>query len=432
MQATSPTFYGTVTLNGSIVCAPTTGRKIDIYSDGATIYGFGLNDFEYCVFGGAGSSLTYRVAREGAIDLAGDVVFRAGTPGIQLPAGATLAIGAHNLTLSAAGALLVDGAPLSGGGGASGTAAITGGTIDNAAIGGTTPAPGTFSTLASATNVVIGGSALAATPAMYLNAAAGQVKQFVFQSGGSIRWTIGSNNAAETGSNAGSDFAFARWDDAGNWLGNAIAITRATGAVLIPNADVEGGTIDATPIGGTIPAAGRFTTLAATASLTAKFVLAAPNAANGAPVWRQLLASDISGLGTFATANTATPPTIGNTTPAPGTFTTLTHTGFLLRSMATGLTASTTNTQAGALGLTASVNIVTTAATNSAVRLPNAAPATGTAAEIMVRNNGANAMNCFPPTNGIINSLAANAAISIPAGTAMRFVQTSATQYYTV
>lgn len=347
MQASDPTFYGTVTLNGSIVCSPTTGRKIDIYSDGATIYGFGLNDFEFGIFGGEGSSLCYRVAVPGAVDLAAPVVFRANTAGISLPTGATLAIGANNLTLDAAGALLVNGAPLSGGGGASGTASITGGTINGATVGATTAAAGRFTTL----------------------------------------FTTG--------------------------------------------ADIEGGTIDATAIGNTTPAAIRGTTLALTGSLTARFVFAAPNTAAGAPTWRQLLASDISGLGTLATANAATPPVIGNTTPAAITATTLTHTGFLLRSMTTGLTASTTNTQAGALALTASVNNITTAAANTAVRLPNAAPATGTAAEIIVRNGGANAVNVFPATSSSINALAANAAFSLAAGASARFLQLSATLYIT-
>lgn len=297
MQATDPVFYGgtingILTLNGLIACAPSTGRKIDIYNDGATIYGFGLNDFESCIFGGADSALTYRVAEPGLIDLAGRVVFRADTAGITAPA------------------------------------------------------------------------------------------------------------------------------------------------------------------------------LALTGSLTAKFVLAAPNAANGAPTWRQLLSTDISGLGTFATANAAIPPAIGTTTPAAGAFTTLsasgavsgsgftalfaappaiggttantgrfstlTTTGQVLRPFAGNLTASATNTQAGALGLAALLNVVTTAAANTAVRLPNAAPAAGTFAEIIVRNQGANAVNCFPPTSGVINALAANAAISIPAGTVMHFGQTSATQYYVI
>ncbi len=301
MQASNPTFYGTVTLNGSIVCAPTTGRKIDIYSDGATIYGMGLNDFEYCIFGGAGSAFSYRIAREGATDLAGDIALFVNAAGIGLPVGAVISWGTNTLRVDPTGALLVNGAPLAGGGGATGTASITGGTINGATIGGTTPAPVTATALAATTQATVGTNTLAQTAALYFNAAAGQVRQFVYQTAGSIRWTIGANNAAETGANAGSDFAFARWSDAGAFIANAIAIARATGAVAIPNLAATGGSIDGTTVGATTPAAGTFTglsavTLALSGSQTAKFVLAAPNAVNGAPGWRQLVASDVTNL----------------------------------------------------------------------------------------------------------------------------------------
>lgn len=291
MQATDPVFYGgtlngVLNLNGRIACSPVTGRKIDIYNDGGTIYGLGLNDFEYCIFGGEGSALTYRIARAGALDLAGDIALYVNATGLGLPAGNPISWGSNTLLVNAAGALLVNGAPVGGGGGSYNAAAvaITGGTINGTSVGATTAAAGRFSTLFSA------------------------------------------------------------------------------------SVDLEGGTIDATAI--------------------------------------------------------------GNTTAGTGRFSTLTATGFLQRSTAAALTASTTNTQAGALGLTASINIVTTAAANSAVRLPNAAPAAGMAAEIVVRNNGAGTMNCYPPVNARINSLAVNALIAIAAGTAMTFQQTSATQYY--
>lgn len=319
MQATDPVFYGgtvngVLTLNGRIACSPVTGRKIDIYSDGSTIYGFGLNDLEYCVFGGEGSAFTYRIAKPGAVDLAGEIALFVNAAGVGVPVGRPISWGSNTLLVDASGALLVNGAAISGGG-ASGTAAITGGTINGATVGATTAAAGRFTTLFSA------------------------------------------------------------------------------------NVDLEGGAIDNTPIGVTTASTGRFTTLALTGSLAAKSVLAAPNAAAGAPAWRQLLYTDLS--------------------------------GYPQQTSATGLTASTTNTQAGALGLAAAVNNITTAAANSAVRLPNAAPATGFAAEIIVRNGGANAVNCFPPTGSSINALAANAAFSLAAGASARFQQLTATLYIT-
>lgn len=229
-----------------------------------------------------------------------------------------------------------------------------------------------------------------------------------------------------------NDFEFCLFGGAGSRLTYRVAATGAPDLAGIVEFQVTDTGINATDIGVTTPGVLRCTTLAVTGSLTAKFVLATPNAAAGAPGWRQLLASDISGLGTFATANTAAPPAIGDTTANTGRFSTLTATGQVLRTFAGNLTASATNTQAGALGLTALLNVITTAAANTAVRLPNAAPVAGTFAEIIVRNQGANAVNCFPATSGVINALAANTAISIPAGTVMHFGQTSATQYYVI
>lgn len=203
-----------------------------------------------------------------------------------------------------------------------------------------------------------------------LNGVAAAQRSVDYQTGGLIRWQFGVTGGTEGGSNAGSDFFVDAFNDAGTYIATGIRIARATARVTMSaGAVITGGSLDNAPVGAT-------------------------------------------------TANT-------------GRFTTLTHTGFLLRSMATGLTASTTNTQAGALGLTASVNNITTAAASSAVRLPAVALATGTAAEIIVRNGGANAVNVYPPTSAAINALAANAAFSLAAGASARFLQLSTTLFVT-
>lgn len=388
MQATDPVFYGgtvngVLTLNGRIACSPVTGRKIDIYSDGSTIYGFGLNDLEYCVFGGEGSAFTYRIAKPGAVDLAGEIALFVNAAGVGVPVGRPISWGSNTLLVDASGALLVNGAAISGGG-ASGTAAITGGTINGATIGATTPAAGAFTTLSA----------------------------------------TGRATMAEGVFTAGNGAKLRLFDDGTNVLG--FGIDTAVLVAFAPAADAlvyRSGGFAGTETFRASATGVRATALALTGSLAAKSVFAAPNAAAGAPLWRQLLYNDLSG--------TIEGVTVGATTAATGRFTTLVHTGFLLRSLADNLTASTTNTQAGALGLTASVNIITTAAANSAVRLPNAAPAAGTAAEIILRNNGANPVNVYPQTNTSINSLANNALIAIAAGTSLRFLQTSATKYYT-
>jgi hypothetical protein len=50
-----------------------------------------------------------------------------------------------------------------------------------------------------------------------------------FQRRGVIRWIVAKNQTAESGSNAGSDLAINRYDDAGNLLGEALGIVRSTG-----------------------------------------------------------------------------------------------------------------------------------------------------------------------------------------------------------
>ena len=51
--------------------------------------------------------------------------------------------------------------------------------------------------------------------------------------GSSQRWAFRANNAAEGGSNAGSNFTIHRYADNGSWLAQALTINRATGLVGI-------------------------------------------------------------------------------------------------------------------------------------------------------------------------------------------------------
>ena len=53
--------------------------------------------------------------------------------------------------------------------------------------------------------------------------------------GGFARWLLAlGDGTAETGSNAGSNFGFNRYDDSGNFLGSVMTANRATGEVFIP------------------------------------------------------------------------------------------------------------------------------------------------------------------------------------------------------
>jgi hypothetical protein len=62
---------------------------------------------------------------------------------------------------------------------------------------------------------------------------AGQSKIITFRTAGLQRWGLYSNNVAESGSNAGSNFVVRRYNDAGTLLGTPISITRSTGQTTI-------------------------------------------------------------------------------------------------------------------------------------------------------------------------------------------------------
>lgn len=68
-----------------------------------------------------------------------------------------------------------------------------------------------------------------------LSGAAGNERQVQFRTSAVIRWTMGATPSAETGSNAGSDFSFARYDDAGTWIDNPLGINRASGELSLKN-----------------------------------------------------------------------------------------------------------------------------------------------------------------------------------------------------
>jgi len=83
----------------------------------------------------------------------------------------------------------------------------------------------------------------------------------------------------------------------------------------------------------------------------------------------------------------------------------------------TGLTAAG-STQATALALTAEFNQFSTVAASTGATLP-AGSEPGD--EILVINNGANALAVYPTGTGTINTGSASAALSVAAGKAARF-----------
>lgn len=92
-------------------------------------------------------------------------------------------------------------------------------------------------------------------------------------------------------------------------------------------------------------------------------------------------------------------------------------------SVVTGVTAGTTQTQAGATALTGANNVVGTVANaNDGVILPVAEVGDS----VYVRNAGANTAKVYPPVGGSVNGGTANAAVTLASGasTVFRYVST--------
>lgn len=84
--------------------------------------------------------------------------------------------------------------------------------------------------------------------AVQLNGAAGQVRDFRFQSAGVNRWVMRVENTAESGSDAGSDLQIRPYNDGGTLQSPAVSVQRSSGAVQVgsPTGGYKGaGTINA-------------------------------------------------------------------------------------------------------------------------------------------------------------------------------------------
>ncbi len=100
-----------------------------------------------------------------------------------------------------------------------------------------------------ATNTLKTDGSLIITANAKVNSAAGVIADLEFDSANSKRWNFGKDATAESGSNAGSNFAISRWSDAGAYLDSPIAIARSTGAVTVAAglnaADIGANTVSA-------------------------------------------------------------------------------------------------------------------------------------------------------------------------------------------
>jgi len=91
--------------------------------------------------------------------------------------------------------------------------------------------------------------------------------------------------------------------------------------------------------------------------------------------------------------------------------------------------AGATTAQATATLLTGSINLITTAASQTAVRLPSD---TALAVPIMVYNSTSTAALVFPPTGGNINEAATNASFSVAQAKTTTFWRVSTTKWIAV
>jgi hypothetical protein len=133
----------------------------------------------------------------------------------------------------------------------------------------------------------------------------------------------------QTGS-SGDTFTFANFNvDNINVNGNTVSSTdtngninltpNGTGSVVVSKADINGGTVDGTAIGGSSAAAGAFTTLSATGQITSTLADGtAPMVVTSTTKVANLNVDKLDG------ADWAAPAALGSTTPAAATVTTIT------------------------------------------------------------------------------------------------------------
>lgn len=114
---------------------------------------------------------------------------------------------------------------------------VDGATINNTGVGLTTPAGGTFNGLEARSYVALDTAAVNTDANFYVIADAGKNRQVLFCTNNSsgLRFAFLVNSVAESGSNAGSNFAIGRYSDLGAFIAFALQILRDTGAVLIEN-----------------------------------------------------------------------------------------------------------------------------------------------------------------------------------------------------
>ena len=144
---------------------------------------------------------------------------------------------------------------------------------------------------------------------------AGQSKIITFRTAGLQRWGLYSNNVAESGSNAGSNFVLRRYNDAGTLLGTPIQFNRATGLTTISEGLDLGGSVlnnfipnqASTSVSLTLDSTNTATynssVIALTGALTINFDASLPNGFNVTLIQLNAATSTITGTGGLVIGN---------------------------------------------------------------------------------------------------------------------------------
>jgi hypothetical protein len=153
------------------------------------------------------------------------------------------------------------------------------------------------------------------TTRMLLDGDAGQSKIITYRTAGLQRWGLYSNNIAESGSNAGSNFVLRRYSDAGTLLSTTLEVNRATGVTKIGDGlDLNGSVLNnfipntaSTSVNLVLSSANASTynssVITLTGALTITFDASLPNGFNVTLIQLDAATSTITGTGGLVIGN---------------------------------------------------------------------------------------------------------------------------------
>jgi hypothetical protein len=186
--------------DGRVTMQPSSGSAGGLYFDTGATLGF--------------------YATAGILQVAGSVTFRGGAIAI------TPAAGNASLTIT-------------GPSGANGNLTVTGNAAANLTMTGTTGV--CTMSMSGQTNATLSMAATTGFASMTLRRPAAQSASLIAQTAGNNRWgMVVADNSAESGSNAGSNFALQAYNDAGTILSTPLSIVRSSGVATFAQPIVNG------------------------------------------------------------------------------------------------------------------------------------------------------------------------------------------------